>query len=309
MKRIAFITAALLLAAACGGPRVPLNIGVKEYPTDVLFGGLVVAKGQQLPPVAPPAAPIVAIEQPASAPSPTPRPECPKADPLAPILNETRPRPPAPPTAGALEFRNTGSVSLAGIGLSYQDVNLQRTIASVRRETDAFSFDVVTRSPAAGGAEVTTTFHVVTRAALADLEGIFVSEERTRFADGRVSESIWVPEIKLLAFPSAPGASWDVVSTEQNTQTVQSFHAEIKKTSKVDACGTPMAAWQVDVTNGLLLGQNVNLTFTASYHFGNQYGGLVLMDAIDESGTVGAPPQELKVRNVAIVNDEPKAVK
>lgn len=33
------------------------------------------------------------------------------------------------------------------------------------------------------------------------------------------------------------------------------------------------------------------------------------MDSIDEFGTVGSPPQELKVRNVAIVNAEPQVIK
>jgi hypothetical protein len=286
---------------------LPLDIGIKEYATDVIFGSPAAAKAALVPIAPPGAVPVVVARRPArgAEPSTAPVPACPTADPLSPILNETLPRPAGPPASDVLTFRNSGAVALGQASLSYSDVMIRRRIGPASKQDDGFRFDVVSGSPVPG-AEVTTSFHVVTRSSVPGTEGIFVAQETTKLADGHVSSSQWTPEIKLLEFPSVPGTEWDVVSTDGVTGTLERFHARIFKTSKVDACGTLLAAWQVELTSGMIVGPNVNISFDAVYNLGNQYGGISVMDRLREEGTIGSPPQPFKVRNEAIVTTEPR---
>lgn len=68
---------------------------------------------------------------------------------------------------------------------------------------------------------------------------------------------------------------------------------------RVNACGTPLDSWTVKV-NGRLLGPAKDLTVTATYQVGTQFGGFVLADEVVISGTDRGARVEL--RTAATVN-------
>jgi hypothetical protein len=316
------------LLTGCIGPRTPLEVGVKDVPTDVLYGG---KRNQGALPPPPsininPGFPILIQPPPrgrtstASGPIAAPAP-CPTAHPFAAPTYEARTRGRRPPIQNAYPFRNNGTFENTG-GRSSKGtfpVNTIRIVKNPQKASDgSFSFDV---EEGLGDRTTTTTYDVNPESPLTDLSGVFIKQIRTHFFTGGGDDvfSPQSPGVKILHFPAEPGAAWDSHGADPLSQTAMNIHAQIGKElpdgddadtnpdlqakAKVDACGQPLEAWYVQIKDGQIVGPQTNLTFNALYAIAPQYGGFPVMEEIEVKGTNRG--LQTNSKNVATINKEP----
>jgi len=193
----------------------------------------------------------------------------------------------------------------------------------------AFTFDVVSEQ---SGASTRTSYRVVPfqrvlpvitngnipadqKALAAQQAGIFITAIETRSASGASQRLSFTPVasgqgavpisdfgLKVMKFPANvnPPPSWHSEAMDQATQTKFSVDGAISGQEGVNACGSKIEAWRVNIANGTISSPGKQTTFTASYWFGTQYGGLSLQNIEENSlgqrnesiiDTVPAPPQ------------------
>jgi hypothetical protein len=164
-RRIGLVAVVLtVMAAACSGPRSPVDVGVKEINTDVLIGPkepTAVAS----PPASSPPGPIGFpgfVQPPVNPhpPLPTPSPvTCPQAHPLAPIERALTSAADTPPAAATYRFRNQGTWKIGERSGAFP-VTSTRTVSNVVKAAPGggYTFDVSIPDPA--GPVTTTTYHV-----------------------------------------------------------------------------------------------------------------------------------------------------
>lgn len=309
--------------AACAGPRTPLEVGVKEFPTDVLYG-----KRAEAPPPPPafnpnPGFPILIQPPPrvsssvSPPPSPSPLP-CPTAHPFAAPKYEARSRGRAAPLAANYPFRNKGSFENTGASKSSGTFPPQtkRTVTKVQKASDgSFTFqieeDLLDRF-------TTTSYRVVPDSPLSDQAGVFITQIVTRFRAGGSDSFTPATAIRLLAFPAASGTEWDSIGTDPLTQMTMRFHARIGidvpnpehpdqpgvlAKARVDACGVVLDAWYVQIKDGQILGANTDLDFKSIYAVVPQFGGFPVMEDITVTGTDRGT--QTKSHNLATISKEP----
>lgn len=289
--RRAVALALVLTAAACGGPKAGVEVGVKEINTDVLIG-------PQRPRVvpAPPAAspprpsgfpgfvqpPVTVLPPP-----PTPPPSCPQASPIAPIEQALTAVATVPPPEASYAYRNTGTWSVGDRHGAYPAVST-RSIMNVRNPAQGggFAFDVSIPDPS--GTTTTTTYRVYPSQTgpVDPTPGIYIEQVVSRAGETVTDTFTPVPAVLLMQFPAEAGKTWSSRGVDPTTQTVMQFNARIVARSIVDACGTRLAAWTVDVTEGIIRSPTADLTFAATLSIAPQYGGLVVADKVVQQGTI-----------------------
>lgn len=300
MRRPAAFGLLLLAATACGGPQRPVDIGFKEVPTDVILGAHAspTAEPGVLPEprpgnaIAPPPPGVIALPPPtfdvAPAPPPTTTPTaaCGTADPLQAPRREAPSSVSAAPAGAAYLFRTAGTYTTSGADArkgTFPTTAL-RTVGNVVRSSDTnFTFDV---SELLGNVTTTTTYDVVgtslVPAALSP--GLYVKQVKS-VSGPSTSTFAPSPELELAAFPLVRGASVSSSGVDPQSATSMQFTSTVTGKARVDACGTPLDSWVLDLTAGKLLSPTVNLDFTATYDVGTQYGGLFLKDRSSFRGT------------------------
>lgn len=332
----AWLLVALMLTSACSGPRTPVAVGVKEYPSDVLLG-------IQASDVDDPAAlvtepnPLIQVVRrvepgPPSTPPPGPRPvveECPEAHPLSAPRVEAFNRATQPPVEGGYVFRNSGRVS-SGHVVDVLPGELTRTIRDVQPPgaDGVYRFEIVEHL---GARTTTTSYAVIPEHEVEDLAGIYVT--RTEVTEGDDTAAFnWNPPVKMMPFPASEGDEWSVASTASNGQTVLSFDARIGEATReegplsdlplgeeeedqdqpavvngkirVDACGVFIQAWNIQVFNGRLISPTSDVSFEESYAFATQFGGLSVKDTRVAEGVVRG--SEVASERESIINTEPE---
>lgn len=309
-----------LLMTSCGGPRTPLEVGVREFPTDVLFGR------RETPPPPPPASnpnpgfpvlvspPTPPVSRLPSPPSPPP-PSCPEAHPFTAPRQVAGTSSDKAPTEATYPFRNEGfSERVQGERTTTENYPPQssRRIDQVQtRSNGSFTYRVVDDL---GGVATHTRFEVVPQSPLADQAGVFITQIVTG-SDSFTPQ----PKLKILQFPAENGFQWDAVGTDPLRQTTMSFHGRIGQEVpdgpdedeepdlvpkiRVDACGEVLDAWYVDISGGQVIGPRTNLTFKSFYAIATQFGGLTVMEHTELSGTEGS----VRVTNIrtATISTEP----
>jgi hypothetical protein len=304
----------LVVCSGCAGPRIPLSIGVRPVTTDVRLGG----RHHVSPP--PPAEPLI-IASPfvppavrphgdTVAPVPPPAEPCPAADPLAAVRHEIRARAAGPPAPATYVFRNDGSYAVTGTFSGkgdYKRVPSTRTIKDVSGTPSDYTFTVEARFPSMPA--LATQYRVVTRAPdVFTSEGIFITDSSVPGTSGSVVHLHWDPPVQLLPFPAANGAQWTVLSRDDATHTVYQAVASITGDMRVDACGTPLAAWRVE-WSGNIVTPGARDAVTAVYGVAPQYGGLVISDHVRDQADYGVPPAlSADLVNDAVIAREPKVI-
>ena len=311
--RVSALLLVVSMAAGACGPDVPLEVGVRDYSTDIVYGSQ-----RQPPPLPPPVPaanpepgfpgfivpppPIVVTQQPGSEPAPRPVPPppaaaCPTDDPL------DFPRQPAtrtvsgPPAAGVYLFRQQGTVSIAGQPAQALPAESSREVRNVvPAANNEVTYDVVIESLG----DVTTSSYAA-RQSTGDpsLDGVFLTRVVTRRANGGVDEFTPTRGVRIIAVPAGPAASWNDVGTDPLRATSMVVQGQVTDKGRVNACGTPLDSWTVKVT-GRLLGPGKDLTVTATYQVATQFGGFVLADDVAITGTDGGVRVDL--RSAATVN-------
>ena len=250
MRRVAMLAALVLLAAACSGPGRPLEVGVKELPTDVILGAQqrpVVVPSAPLPPASL-ALPAAAIPAPDALALPArPADPCPAADPLA------GPRVTAtlgidhPPVEAEYPFRVEGTYEISGPNAAkgvFPPVST-RWVENVQESDDgSFTFDVRVEL---GFTTTVTAYRVVPRSpvpvaaeALPLGSGLFIDSVTTTDGDAEPVAFRPTPPILALPTPAESGTSWRVQSTDVDRGLTVSWTATIGNRERVDACGVPV---------------------------------------------------------------------
>lgn len=288
----------LLALTACAGPASPLEVGSKAIPADVTLGDTALPPrptGQN-----PGSFGFPGFIQP---PIPRPRPgvsppiprakACPIANPLDASLLVARAEAPLAPAPATYTFRNDGAFTLDGVTMDYPRTT-ERAISAARAlPGDTYEFDVTI---GLAGETTTTTYRVVND--VESLErGIFIARVATERADGADS---FVPDRPIMLMPFPPpelgtnledelaaiiGDSYRSSGTDPLTQTTMLLEARITGKTRVDACGEWIDAFDIEVVTGRIIGPSKQIAFAGSYAVAPQYGGLVVEDDIDMTGT------------------------
>jgi hypothetical protein len=294
------VAALPLLAAACAGPQHHVDIGFKEVPSDVVLGAHATpttAPSTGVQPahtesVAPPPPAVVALPPPtfevaSGPPLPTSSPvACATADPLQAPAREAPPSISAPPAKASYVFRTVGTYSTSGADArkgAFPTTSVRTVGNIVRSSSSSFSYDV---SELLGTVTTTTTYDVVGASLLPAAQPAGLYLEQVRSVSGASTSTFTPsPELELASFPLVRGASVSAKGVDPQTATTMQFTSTVAGKTRVDACGTPLDSWVLDLTAGKLLSPSDNLDFTASYDVGTQYGGLFLRDRSDFRGT------------------------
>lgn len=322
---IPLLLAGLLLTTACAGPERRLEVGFKEVPSNVVLGS------QSSPAAAPdgssgpvtivylPPPSVVALPPPPfevpddrptrPAPSPPAEPVCATADPLeAPVL-EAPSRIEAPPAEAAYVFRNDGRFETSGADAQSGTFTAPtlRTVKRVFQSDDGLLFDFsVTET--LGSTTTTTTYRVIRETALlaapdGSVEpGLYLTRVESLEADGQTSTFAPTPHVRLAALPLVRGEVVESRGVDPATAMTMSLTSTVTGKDRVDACGTPLDSWTLDVT-GTVLSPEEELEFASTYAIGTQYGGLILRETVAFTGTVG--DAGVSRTNTATVSQEP----
>jgi hypothetical protein len=308
--------AGLLLVAACGGPERPVDIDFKEVPSDVVLGAHATPTPMPGPVATPSALPpppsVIALPPPTFdfGPEPSPSlvapspPSCGTANPLQAPALEAPPSIPAPPAKGTYVFRDVGSYTISGADArkgTFPSTSV-RTVGNIVRTSDTqFSFDV---SEFLADVTTTTTYEVVQAAVIpaALPAGIYLKQVKSVRGQS-TSTFAPSPELELAAFPLVRGASVTSSGVDPQTATSMRFTSRVTGKARVDACGTPLDSWVLELTEGKLISPTQNLDFSATYSMGTEYGGLLLRERTAFAGTDGA--DGVSRTNTATITTEP----
>ena len=309
--RPVWLAASMVLVAGGCAPDVKTDVSVRDYSTDIIYGSQV---EDVPPPPVPGADPVVGfpgfivppppatfVTAPAAGAPPVtraqpPPPPCPAADPFAfPAVPADR-SVTTTPAAGAYTFRQSGSVTVGQAAPRPLPATTSREVRDPATSTVERRFDVVVES----FGDVTTTTYAV-RQATGDpaADGVYLTRVVTRRSTGAVEEYSPAQGVRILALPATRSASWRDVGTDPLRGTSMIVEGTVVDKSRVDACGTPLDAWTVKVS-GRVIGPGKDLTLTATYQVGTQFGGFVLADDVAIKGTDAGVTFDLK--SVATVN-------
>lgn len=309
MRRVAIVLMAIALTA-CGGPKEPFELGLKEVPSDLLLG-------RQTKPPAPLPAQVPpmtfftdALAGPSASPTtlappiqerPRPLPACTEADPRTPARLPVSVDVPRPPVPATYEYRTTGHVRAPGFRtLGPTTVH---EVANVRAALLGETyFDVRVFE----GEQVTsTTYHIVPRTSLVVPPGLYIS----RVDSGGVAAFEPKPELLVLPFPALPGTTFAGAGSDGLTSI--SYDGKVEGTERIDACGTPLDGIKVSLANGRATtgreaeGSYVAEEFTAVYVFATQYGGVSIADFVEARALGGLAPADRQI--ISIISEEPRS--
>ena len=306
-----------VLGSACGPP-LPLEIGVKDRATDVVYGS---QKKPEPPKPAPLAAldpgfPSFIVAPPVPAPlapaavKPVVKLKCPTAGPFDFPAEPVTSGIPKLPLGGRYHFRQQGSTTIDGKPAAPLTPEIDRVITNIVKENDtSFSYDQVIEQ---GGMVTTTTYRVLKTTDNSELDGLYLTRVLTVMPDGtadefRPSGTLLGPiGVRLLRIPSEKATVWQSVGTDAIHGTSMIVQGSIYDKDRLDACGTLIEVWKATVT-ATILGPTKNLDVTASYLVANQMGGLIVADDVHVTGTDAGKVIDQKVQS-SISNPVPSPI-
>jgi hypothetical protein len=346
-RRTATLAAVLCaaLTTGCSGPGNPLEVGVVEFGTDVLFGAeAAIAVPPISPggmPVAPPriSAPLLTGPPPEEVPvlSAAPVVSCPSADPFAVARDAPTPTLEKPPRPATYAYRNEGTYDSAGatpVHLAYPTVSTRTVQAVAPADNGGFTFEVVNRL---GGIVAVTGYQYVPPAdalisGSTPTSGLYITRMKQTNGKDVVSDFTATGRgLLMLQVPVVPGTAWTSTATDAATGASVRAAVTVGKTMTVNACGNVIQAPTVHMDGTVRLSQNVlgndvdvaqpvatpsggtrsdpvngtETTFVADYAIATQYGGISVQDTVQESGTQGGVG--VVSRNTSIISVVPAA--
>lgn len=285
----AVVVALGLVAAACSGPSQPLDVSVKELPSDIVLG--TPEAGAPAPPPIPPGVPVlVGPGVPPSMFTPIPGPPptgptttttvpaaCPDTDPLAAPKVEATNRATKPPVEGELPFRTSGTFSVSGANARTGTFGptSTRTVTDVRATSTGFTYSV---AEALSGTVSTVGYQVIPTSNVPGEAGIYVTFMHAE--DGAGSTSAFDPPLplKLAEFPLVANTSVTAAGTDPRTATTVSWTTTVGQKTRVPACGTPLDAYTLTLSNGRVDSPQTGVDFSVTYAIATQFGGLSISD-------------------------------
>lgn len=262
---------------------------------------------------------------------------CPEADPLA-VPKRVAPNAVTTmPKAGTYAYRTTGRVKAGGANA--QDVLLApqsvvKIDAITTEVTGGFTYDMTVTN---GTASTTTTYRVLPVGAPVNAPGNVNPAVNAGPPVGNVPPATKVPDeaprptgappgfylakvaspgalafqpappgIPIARFPIDLGTVFDAAGSDGAT--TMSWRSTVQPKATVDACGTPIDTYTVELSQGRIARGSTteSLTFTSLYNLGTQYGGLPLLLKSDVAGTAtGTTP--VSRTEMMTINQEPAA--
>ena len=306
MNRVLLLMLAGALTAGCSGPDRPLQVGVKEVPSNVVLGDqssptpapvVQVTSGPApvfaLPPppsvvtLPPPPLALPEPDRPQAPPVPQPTAAaCPAADPLEAPALEAPSDISARPARAQYLFRNTGSFEQSGADArrgSFPALSLRTVSGALDNPNGSgFAFSV---TETLGDITTTTEYVVVTSQPLpTDPErGLYIA----RISSSSGSDFRPTPSLKVASLPLVRGSTHEARGVDPRTATAMSFTSTVTGKDRVDACGVPLDSFTVELTEGRVISPTQDLTFTSTYALGTQFGGLVLRESTAFAGRDG----------------------
>lgn len=318
-RAIAFAVLMVTLAA-CSGPSSSIEVGSKDVSVDIIMG----EQTRPVPPIAPGASPIAGFPgfiappvprlEPGAPPPPADPPQaCPIANPLDAAKLVAMKAAPLPPVQARYTYRNEGTITAEGVTTAYPPEQV-REVRNVRATSqDSFEFDVAATLQ---GVVTTTTYRVLKDGPTLD-RGVYIAAIVTRFPSG--DTEAFNPDQPLLLLPFPPpefgtnledeidrqrGQGYRSTGTDPLSQTTMVVEARVVGKERANACGEWVDAWDVEVTQGRIVGPTKNIEFTGHYLVATQYGGLVVKDNLRFTGTEDLEP--VQTRNRATINRVPR---
>lgn len=286
--RLPVLVALSLLVAACGPPDPPLDVGVRDYQTDVALSDEASSASEDplaaalsllgLPP--PPYA-----DEDAATPSPC---EEPAADAPSDSVPGAVDAPPAP-AAYASNHQRDGTGDATGV----TEAAGEHTVKRVEATPDGFAFQVVAEHR---GSTARSRYEVRD-------DGLYLTNVESHASDDSRASFDPVPDLKVLALPAEVDESWQARGADPHTGREVSFTGEVVGAVHVDVCGAAVPAWDVRLTEGTIRGQPADgeaqagddggagdaatVRFEASLAVAAQHGGLPVRSGITASPVDG----------------------
>lgn len=294
-----------LSMTACAGPKAPLQVGVRELPSDVVLGDRSRHPADPVsvpvPPVALPLAPaqvpavalVPAYEPPAEdvgpPPTPLPSPSCSIGSP-EPAKNFPVPDTVTRPAGAArYAFETQGSYEVSGANAAkgtFPSV-MVRSIRDVVQLPGAAARYRFTVDGELGRLLTSTTYTLVPESSSTtplDAPGLYITKVVSRNVDGTTQEftPTRAPGMLLLPFPATPGSTFRQSDADPNTGTVLSYTATIGEPQKMTVCGRAVGLLPVhlDGTTGGELSPDGGGGFVIDYAISPEYGGISLHDVV-----------------------------
>lgn len=313
------IATMVLLTTACAGPTALLQVGTQAIPVAVVLGQReVVQQAPSAPLVLPPPTtvgpPVIVRVAPPPTPhrsSPPPPPDpgpCPDFSPVDPVVAADV-TVPAPPVAATYPYRSVVTATAGEDEETFAgDVDWTVSEPTEPGSQDEYRFDVTV---AVDPAEATTTTYLVAPGGLTlsnetaegTVEGAIgplPPEPAAGLQAGLYTESVRAPDgsvfrpqppLLLAPFPLVTGDAFNVSATDGDTS--MSYVLSIGERTKVNACGTPVQGWRIELTDGRYEtvasnGTVQTASFTRSVTLATQFGGLIIDDRSLVEGTTFA---------------------
>jgi hypothetical protein len=309
MRRVIVLMAVVL--TACGGPKEPFELGLKEVPSDLLLGRQ--TKSQPLPAQLPPQTFFTdALAGPSAGSSttlpppvqerPRPLPACAEGDPRIPARLPAALDVPRPPVPASYEYRTTGHVR-APVFRTLAPVTTHE-VANVRAGLLGETyFDVRVFE---GESTTSTTYHIVPRTSMVVPPGLYISRVDS---GGGLAAFEPKPELLVLPFPALPGTTFTGAGSDGLTSI--SYDGLVEGKERIDACGTPLDGIKVTLSNGrATTGRTgdeayVAEEFRAVYVFATQYGGLSIADFVEAKALGGLSNADRML--ITMISSEPRS--
>lgn len=340
-RNVAVLLAALaVLATGCAGPKEPLEIGLKEVPSQVILGSQTedAPPAVFLPPdalpIRLPSVPAGVAEPPAPfAPTTAPAPAspCPAADPLSAPKVEALNGIFAPPVPATYPFRNRGTFEISGAN-AQKGVLPESSTRTIKEVVDSgggrFRFQVESRF----GATSTITGYKVEPSGTSEPggSGLYITAITTT-TDGQSSTFDPQPDLLLLRLPVEIGNEWQTAGVDQRSGTAMVFTGTTGVKDRVDACGTFLDAHTVTINGrigecqdvaapdpavpdpqpacppvppGQAVSADSSTSFEGVYRIGTQYGGITLGESI--TTTTQQRSSSVNRKNTATISEPPR---
>jgi hypothetical protein len=310
VKKITLTSIGILLLSSGCGPAVPLEVAMRQALITVFAGHHQPSPSPSLPPVfAPP--PPLNLNFPAGAPLPMPSapPPCPDLNEFAVVKDPATALISGPPPMASYLMRSTGTYSLASTS-----AKLPTTLALVQPA-----------QPKSGTDQVNGAFHdysLITASSPSAYTaygfrlapdnpatpGILLTS--LHWKDSVRGDFDFVPDQPLQFVPTPVAVTtspWTAAGTDPIDQTSVTLQGTIPKRETVNACGVALDAFQVHIT-GNIVSPTFQLTWTADYDIGTQFGGLILKEDVALSGpdSVRNAGDSYTYKETSIIDSQPE---
>lgn len=312
-----------LLTTACGGPKIPLNAGVKAVGLDVFYG-TPSPTGSTLPnpPYANPFPNFPVPFQGAprfNTPPPTPHVACPAASPLAfPAEPASITGPLGPPAEATYPYRFKGTLTTEPGTPKQRVIQLPtlgtRQIKDVTEpdEQGAYFYSVVQDW---NGVKTTMIYHVyphgpggeiATQGAPAAGMYLVQMTDSTGAAFTPAAPGVEVMSYPALESNSFQGAGIDAL--HQTSMIIDPQGGNHRGQKLVNACGSVVDSMLVEITGKVAnLSSGEEKDFALSFNAATQYGSIPVSDHIVENGTDEISGKKFRYDVTATINVVPKS--